>query len=96
VPTSPHERAARAYEDVVARQKINSDAPIVALEDGQLVEHRPGDPKPREPKTDAQKRQEAAARLCMSLGRAVLDKHRNAPCPCGSGRKTKRCCLALV
>lgn len=28
--------------------------------------------------------------------RAALKPGRNAPCPCGSGRKTKKCCPELI
>jgi uncharacterized protein len=42
----------------------------------------------------AEDRRAALARLTSETGRGTARVGRNEPCPCGSGKKYKRCCLA--
>ena len=87
-------RAEHAFRDALAMARARGDASGVADANerlGRLLAERPG--REEEAKT-ATREMERARRAAYGGSRVVVKIGRNDPCPCGSGRKYKRCCGA--
>lgn len=87
-------RAERAFRDGLAMARARGDASGVAEANerlGRLLAEQPG----REEEARAATREmERASRAAYGASRVAVKIGRNDPCPCGSGRKYKRCCGA--
>ena len=87
-------RAEHAFRDALAMARARGDASGVADANerlGRLLAEQPG----REEEAKAATREmERASRAAYGASRVAVKIGRNDPCPCGSGRKYKRCCGA--
>jgi tetratricopeptide (TPR) repeat protein len=87
-------RAEQAFRDALAMARARGDAQGIADANerlSRLLQDQPG--REREA-TAAQDEMQRASRAAFAGARAAVKIGRNDPCPCGSGRKYKRCCGA--
>jgi FAD/FMN-containing dehydrogenase len=86
--------AERAFRDAITVARSQGDASGIADANerlGRLLDDQPG----REQEaTAAREEMERASRAALAGARVGVKIGRNDPCPCGSGRKYKRCCGA--
>jgi hypothetical protein len=91
---SDHARAEQAFRDALTKARSQGDASGIADANdrlGRLLAEQPG----REQEADAAAQEaQRASRAAYSGSRVAVKIGRNDPCPCGSGRKYKRCCGA--
>jgi hypothetical protein len=91
---SDHAGAEQAFRDALTRARAQGDASGVADANdrlGRLLAEQPG----RKQEADAATRElQRATRAAHGGSRLAVKIGRNDPCPCGSGRKYKRCCGA--
>ena len=89
-----HASAEHAFRDAITVARSQGDASGIADASerlGRLLQHQPG----REQEaTAAHGEMERASRAAFAGARVAVKIGRNDPCPCGSGRKYKRCCGA--
>ena len=89
-----HASAERAFRDAITVARSQGDASGIADANerlGRLLQDQPG----REQEaTAAHEETERASRAALAGARVAVKIGRNDPCPCGSGRKYKRCCGA--
>ncbi|MGA2929756.1 MAG: SEC-C metal-binding domain-containing protein [Solirubrobacteraceae bacterium] len=91
---SDHALAERAFRDALALARVHADASEIADANerlAQLLADQPG--REQEANAIAQEMHRAARAVHQRL-RLAAKIGRNDPCPCGSGRKYKRCCGA--
>ena len=91
---SDRSRAERAFRDALAIARAHGDASGIADANerlARLLAEQPG----REREADAAAEEmQRASRAAYGGSRLAVKIGRNDPCPCGSGRKYKRCCAA--
>jgi len=94
VALSDRARAEQAFRHALAMARADGDASGIADANERLVRllgEQPG----REQEADAALQEmERASRAAYGGSRVAVKIGRNDPCPCGSGRKYKRCCGA--
>ena len=91
---SDRARAEQAFRDALAMARAHGDASEIADANERLVRLLAGQPgREQEAKAAAQEMQRAS-RAAYGGSRLAVKIGRNDPCPCGSGRKYKRCCGA--
>jgi tetratricopeptide (TPR) repeat protein len=91
---SDRARAEQAFRDALAMARAHGDASGIADANERLVRLLAGQPgREQEAKAAAQEMQRAS-RAAYGGSRLAVKIGRNDPCPCGSGRKYKRCCGA--
>jgi tetratricopeptide (TPR) repeat protein len=91
---SDHAGAEQAFRDALTNARAHGDASGIADANDRLVRllaEQPG----REQEADAAAQEmQRASRAAYGGSRIAVKIGRNDPCPCGSGRKYKRCCGA--
>ena len=87
-------RAEQAFRDALAMAHARSDAQGVADANERLNRLLPGQPGREQEANAAVEEMERAGRAAFTGARVATKIGRNDPCPCGSGRKYKRCCGA--
>ena len=87
-------RAEQAFRDALAMARAREDPQGIADANERLtrlLQDQPG----REPEAAAaHEEMQRASRAAFAGARVAINIGRNDPCPCGSGRKYKRCCGA--
>jgi SEC-C motif len=87
-------RAEQAFRDALAMARAHEDAHGIADANerlGRLLEEQPGRDQEA---AAAHQEMQRASRAAFAGARVAVKIGRNDPCPCGSGRKYKRCCGA--
>jgi len=92
VALSDRERAEAAFREALAITQAHGDAYDVAGAEEQLSELLAGIPGREREARAAAREAGRAGRAARSGSRLASKVGRNEPCPCGSGRKYKRCC----
>jgi len=92
VALSDRERAEAAFREALAITQAHGDAYDVAGAEEQLSELLAGIPGREREARAAAREAGRAERAARSGSRLASKVGRNEPCPCGSGRKYKRCC----
>jgi hypothetical protein len=91
---SDHAGAEQAFRDALTQARAQGDASGIADANerlGRLLAEQPG--REHEAEAAAQEMQRAT-RAAYGGSRVAVKIGRNDPCPCGNGRKYKRCCGA--
>ena len=87
-------RAEQAFRDALAMARAREDARGVADANERLTRLLEDQPGREQEATAAHEEMERASRAAFAGARVAVKIGRNDPCPCGSGRKYKRCCGA--
>lgn len=87
-------RAEQAFRDALALARAREDAQGVADANERLSRLLQDQPGREQEATAAHDEMERATRAAFAGARVAVRIGRNDPCPCGSGRKYKRCCGA--
>ena len=87
-------RAEQAFRDALAMARAREDAQGVADANERLTRLLEDQPGREQKATAAHEEMERASRAAFAGARVAVKIGRNDPCPCGSGRKYKRCCGA--
>ncbi|MDQ6775882.1 MAG: SEC-C metal-binding domain-containing protein [Actinomycetota bacterium] len=88
------ERAEQAFRDALAMALARGDASGVADANERLVRLLTGQPGREQEANAAAQEMQRASRAAYGGSRVAVKIGRNDSCPCGSGRKYKRCCGA--
>jgi tetratricopeptide (TPR) repeat protein len=91
---SDRERAERAFRDALAMARAHGDASGIADANERLVRLLAEQPGREQEANAAAQEMQRASRAARGGPRVAVKIGRNDPCPCGSGRKYKRCCGA--
>jgi len=89
-----HASAERAFRDAITVARSHGDASGIADANERLGRLLQGQPGREQQASAAQEEMERASRAAFAGARVAVKIGRNDPCPCGSGRKYKRCCGA--
>jgi uncharacterized protein YecA (UPF0149 family) len=87
-------RAEQAFRAALAMARAHGDASGTADADERLVRLLAGQPRREQDANAAAQELQRASRAVDGGSRVAVRIGRNDPCPCGSGRKYKRCCGA--
>jgi tetratricopeptide (TPR) repeat protein len=88
------ERAEQAFRDALAMARADRDPSGIADANERLVRLLAGQPGREQEANAAAQEMRRASRAAYGGSRVAVKIRRNDPCPCGSGRKYKRCCGA--
>jgi len=91
---SDRSRAEQAFRDALAMARAHGDASGIADANERLVRLLAGQPGREQEANAAVQEMQRASRAAYAGSRVAVKIGRNGPCPCGSGRKFKRCCGA--
>ncbi len=91
---SDRQGAEQAFRDALAIAKAHGDAPGIADANDRLAALLGEQPGREQEAAAAAQEGQRAARAAAGGSRLAVKVARNDPCPCGSGRKYKRCCGA--
>jgi tetratricopeptide (TPR) repeat protein len=91
---SDRERAEEAFRDALTMARAHGDASGIADANERLVRLLAGQPGREQEANAAAQEMRRASRAAYGGSRVAVKIGRNDPCPCGSGRKYKRCCGA--
>jgi FAD/FMN-containing dehydrogenase len=89
-----HASAERAFRDAITVARSQGDASGIADANERLSRLLQDQPGRKQEATAAHEEMERASRAAFAGARVAVKIGRNDPCPCGSGRKYKRCCGA--
>ena len=89
---SDPDRAEQAFRGALATARARGDASGIADANERLVLLLAEQPGREREANAATEEMERASRAAYSGSRVAVKVGRNDPCPCGSGRKYKRCC----
>ena len=89
---SDRSRAEQAFRDALAMARAQADASGIADANERLVRLLAEQPGREQEANAAAQEMQRASRAAYGRSRLVVKIGRNDPCPCGSGRKYKRCC----
>jgi len=87
-------RAEQEFRDALATARAREDAQGIADANERLSRLLQDQPAREQEATAAHEEMERASRAAFAGARVAVKIGRNDPCPCGSGRKYKRCCGA--
>ena len=87
-------RAERAFHNALSFARARSDASGIAAVNERLARLLGEQPGREREAAAAEQEMERASRAAYGGSRIAVKVGRNDPCPCGSGRKYKRCCGA--
>jgi uncharacterized protein YecA (UPF0149 family) len=87
-------RAEQAFRDALTMARAHGDASGIADANERLVRLLAGQPGREQETNAAAQEMQRASRAAYGGSRLAVKIGRNDPCPCGSGRKYKRCCGA--
>ncbi len=85
-------RAEQAFRDALASARAREDAQGIADANERLSRLLQDQPGREHEASAAHEEMERASRAAFAGARLAVKIRRNDPCPCGSGRKYKRCC----
>jgi hypothetical protein len=88
---SDRSRAEQAFRDALAMARAHGDASGIADANERLVRLLAGQPGREQEANAAAQEMQRAGRAAYGGSRVAVKIGRNDPCPCGSGRKYKRC-----
>jgi hypothetical protein len=91
---SDHARAEQAFRDALMKARARGDASGIADANDRLVRLLAEQPGREQEANAAAQEMQRASRAAYRGSRVAVKIGRNDPCPCGSGRKYKRCCGA--
>ena len=91
---SDHARAEQAFRDALMKARARGDASGIADANDRLVRLLAEQPGREQEANAAAQEMQRASRAAYGGSRVAVKIGRNDPCPCGSGRKYKRCCGA--
>jgi tetratricopeptide (TPR) repeat protein len=87
-------RAEQAFRAALAKARSRGDASGIADANERLVRLLGEQPGREHEAAEAEQEMQRASRAAYGGSRLAVKIGRNDPCPCGSGRKYKRCCGA--
>jgi predicted Zn-dependent protease len=87
-------RAEQTFRDALAKSRSRGDASGIADANERLSRLLGEQPGREQEAAAAEQEMERASRAAYGGSRLAVKIGRNDPCPCGSGRKCKRCCGA--
>ena len=91
---SDHAAAEQAFRAALAKGRAHGDASGIADASERLVRLLGEQPGREQEAAEAEQEMQRASRAAYGGSRFAVKIGRNDPCPCGSGRKYKRCCGA--